>query len=277
MSDIKNILTNLFQKIICRPSLLHFNLHMYKLSLRGLGILNSGDPKQTGELWLLNKIKQAGLTKAMIDVGANDGGYSMLLRSIFVNARIISCEPHPQTFKLLSKNSSNLTVLNIGLGSKASQSQLWDFHPDSLLKATQPTSTLASTLPEVITDLYNQKAISYPIRITTLDLLTKKLKIKKIDFLKIDTEGSEYEVLLGAKMLINNHRISVIHFEFNEMNVYSRTYLHDFITLLAGYRLFRLSGNGLIDLSDYRPVTHEIFAYQNIVAIDNRFLAAFLE
>lgn len=265
----------LYASIFCRDSLQHFNLHLYKLSLRGLGILNAGDPKQTGETWLFNHLRQTGLTQVMVDVGANDGGYSMMLRQIFPTAQIVSCEPHPQTFKLLKKHTGDLTILNIGLGSKKGQSKLWDFHPNSTLKSTQPTSTLASLFPEVITDLHRQKATSYPVQITTLDLLMKQLKIDKIDFLKIDTEGSEYQVLLGATNLIADHRIAVIHFEFNEMNAYSRTFLRDFQKLLSNYSLFRLSANGLIGLPNYRPVTHEIFAYQNIVAINNQVLSRF--
>lgn len=45
---------------------------------------------------------------------------------------------------------------------------------------------------------------------TTLDAVADEHKIRVIDFLKIDTECSEYQVLSGAKRLLSEGRISVI-------------------------------------------------------------------
>lgn len=73
-------------------------------------------------------------------------------------------------------------------------------------------------------------------------------------------------VLKGSQELLSGKSIRLIQFEFNEMNVVSRTYMRDFLNLLSNYQLNRLLPDGLIPLNSSVQDT-EIFAFQNIVAI----------
>jgi len=50
----------------------------------------------------------------------------------------------------------------------------------------------------------------YKVPVTTLDLFTTQIGVDKIDVLKIDVEGFDFEVLKGAKQLLNEKRIKVI-------------------------------------------------------------------
>ena len=106
----------------------------------------------------------------------------------------------------------------------------------------------------------------------TLDNFAKREKIERIDFLKIDIEGNELAVLQGSKNLLTKNRILFIQFEFNEMNVYSRTFFKDFIDMLPDYIIYRMMPRGLYKLGPYRPSTHEIFAFQNIIAVHKSML-----
>jgi len=99
-----------------------------------------------------------------------------------------------------------------------------------------------------------------------LDDFTEKEKITYIDFLKIDTEGNELAVLLGASNLLEHKKIGCIHFEFNEMNIISRVFFRDFRKTLCNYDLYRLLPNGLLPICD-SPVLNELFAYQNVIAL----------
>ena len=108
--------------------------------------------------------------------------------------------------------------------------------------------------------------MSVEVSMDTMDNFTKKEGITYIDFLKIDTEGSELAVLQGASKLLENKSIGCIHFEFNEMNVISRTFFRDFRKLLHDYDLYRLLPKGLLPLDDSILFT-EIFVYQNIIAL----------
>ena len=100
----------------------------------------------------------------------------------------------------------------------------------------------------------------------TLDLLCDDLGIEGIDFLKIDVEGHELEVLKGGEGLITGRKIAAIQFEIADCNTSSRVFLQDFYRKLPGHRLFRLNTNDLIPLGCY-SARNEIFQFQNILAL----------
>jgi len=267
---MKPTLLNFYRFVFCRKYFYKLNTHLYKLSLRGIGILNTGDPKVTGESYFFGNILSKYNIKVVFDIGANTGGYSEQIRKYFPNSTIHSFEPNPDIFKVLknSATNSNVKIYNIGLSDKIGKSKLWDFADEAKLKSTQPTSTLSSLNKEVITKYHKQKAKSYEIKLDTVDNFCKKNKIGRIDFMKIDTEGSEYEILKGAKAMLSKNKVKIIQFEFNEMNVYSRVFFKDFVDLLDNYKLYKLIPNGLFPIADYEPKLHEIFAFQNVVAIN---------
>jgi len=63
--------------------------------------------------------------------------------------------------------------------------------------------------------------IKYKVPTTTLDTFLKKNKIKFIDILKIDIEGSEHELLKGAKNALKKEKIKIILIEIiGKKNLY---------------------------------------------------------
>ena len=58
--------------------------------------------------------------------------------------------------------------------------------------------------------LSRKEFVTYKVHTITLDSFVKKNKIKSIDVLKIDIEGSEYELLKGAKNTLNKNKIKII-------------------------------------------------------------------
>ncbi|MEP7071750.1 MAG: hypothetical protein ABI839_05140 [Verrucomicrobiota bacterium] len=50
------------------------------------------------------------------------------------------------------------------------------------------------------------------------------------------------------------------------MNVVSRVFLSDFVSLLPRHRLFRLLPRGLLPIENI-PLTREVFAFQNLLAV----------
>ena len=76
----------------------------------------------------------------------------------------------------------------------------------------------------------------------SIDNFVKKKNIKKIDFIKIDVEGHEYNVLQGAIKTINKFRPIII-FEFNEITKALSKYSYkDYAYLIKkiNYRIFGL-------------------------------------
>lgn len=232
----------------------------------GIGYRNSNP--MAAEQWLIEHVLVDLLrSKDLIffDVGANLGDYSNLLKMNFINASIYSFEPNPETYEKLDKrfvDSENVRTYNIGFSSKENEATLYSY-------LNNPTSGHASTLKDVFSQLYMEDSIKeFKIVLSTLDLFANKLSIKKIDFLKIDTEGLEYDILIGASNLIKENRISIIQFEFNEMNIIKRKFLLDFFNLLDNYKIYRLLNGNILDISKYKS-EFEIFWYQNIICISN--------
>ena len=52
--------------------------------------------------------------------------------------------------------------------------------------------------------------IKYPVSTITIDKFLEKNKIKLVDVMKVDIEGSEYEFLQGAKKTIENNKVKII-------------------------------------------------------------------
>ncbi len=58
--------------------------------------------------------------------------------------------------------------------------------------------------------------VKYRVPTLTLDTFVKKKRIKSIDLLKVDIDGSEYEFLQGAKVTLKGNKVKVILIEIND-------------------------------------------------------------
>ncbi len=273
---MQNIL-NIYRFIFCRKIFYRFNYHLYKISLRGIGVFNSEGSSITGETYFFQFLSKHIHITTIIDVGANTGGYAREIHAYFPKAIIYAFEPHPKTFVTLKSiaKQNNIKAYNYAVGSNARKVKLWDFADDAELKHTQPTSTLASLNKDVIEELHKQKAQGFTVQQITIDGFLKIEKIATVDFMKIDTEGTEYEVLLGASQALKKNKIHIIQFEFNEMNAYSKRFFKDFIDILREYKFYRLMPSGVFPLDEYKPSTHEIYGFQNIVAVSKEYSKLF--
>ncbi len=253
-----------YRFIFARPQLRKFNILLFHLSLRGLGLLNYNNAKVSGELNFINNIlPKLVYTKnpILFDVGANCGTYTRFLSERFPNAHIYAFEPHPKSFSILkSTKFSNVKYYNIGLGEEKGKSMLYDREDEDGLAH-------ASLYKEVITEIHKQTVKSLEVNIERLDGVIAKEKIGYIDFIKIDCEGSEFSILKNARALIEKDMIGCVHFEFNEMAVISRYFLRDFRKLLPRHSFYRILPYGLLELDHLPIVLTELFAYQNILAI----------
>jgi FkbM family methyltransferase len=254
-------LLDAYSYFFARKRFYRLNKLLFHLSLRGLGVLNYQNDQASGEEHFLRGHLAGRGCPVVFDVGANLGSYSLAVLAANPSARIFAFEPHPETFRGLSSNLAGCGVelVNAGCGSEEGRIALYDY--------SSAGSEHASLYQGVIEQLHGQKARSHDVRIVPLDGFASDRGIARIDLLKIDTEGHELEVLAGAKRLIADRRVTAIHFEFNEMNVISRTYFRDFHAALPEYDLYRMVRDGLVPLTNYSAVLCELFAFQNVVAM----------
>ena len=234
----------------------------YRNGLHAVGVLNYENDIVSGERRFLTRYIEQFPDAVILDVGANAGQYAALARELGPNTVIHSFEPHPQSFAKLAERGERLgiKVHALALGDVCSEIEFFDYEDDA-------GSQHASVYRDVIEVVHQRPAAAVKVRSETLDIVARRLGIKQIGLLKIDTEGHDYSVLKGARGLLDAGLIDVIQFEFNEMNVISRVFMKDFFGILPNYRIYRLLSDGVIEFQTYDPTFMEVFAYQNIVCI----------
>jgi len=161
----------------------------------------------------------------IIDVGANNGQTIRFFLRLFPNAIIYSFEPNPRLYENLViefEGNHNIHIFNKGIS---------DFNGKLILNetVTDETSTFEnlnydSQYLKVKSKILGVKAENivtnkYDVEVITLDFFFQEMKLKKIDILKIDTEGHEMKCLQGL-FTFNNHIIDFIQIEYHNDDMY---------------------------------------------------------
>jgi FkbM family methyltransferase len=226
-----------------------------------MGVLNFWSLSASGESHFLVEVLRSKRQPVVLDVGANVGDYTREVLAINSSAVVHAFEPSSVACKQL-KNlglKDNVTIVNSAVGSEQGQLTLYDYQGAS-------GSMHASAHREVIEELHGGQAQGEKVLVQRLDKYLQENDIERVDLLKIDTEGLEYDVLVGLGRYLENGAVEVIQLEFNEMNVMSRRFFKDFWDLLEDYEIYRLLPKGQIRIDAYSPLYCEIFAYQNLIA-----------
>jgi FkbM family methyltransferase len=238
---------------------------LYKICLKGLNYDRGHVPSVNGEAYAI-KYAMKRLPKkdkrVIFDIGANRGQYLHMLLSELgaqYDYAIYCFEPQHDAYRSLldaAGRHKNIITENTGLGSATEKKTLYK---DS------PQSELGSLYPSDYSQHHVQLSLPETVEIDTIDAYCVAHNIHTIDFLKIDAEGHELEVLKGAANLISNNRIYYIQFEFGLPAIESRIFLKDFVKLLDKYDIYRILPNGLelITYSEY----HELFLTTNYLSI----------
>jgi len=231
------------------------------------GFLQWQNAELTGESLFLERILPQFIKElkspVFFDVGANEGEYSARLLSVFPNCRVECFEPGAlpaSRLRIRFQDAKNLTVNECAVGGECGSSFLYDY-------AYGNTSEHASLFADVLLKHHGAKKLNKTeVLVKTIDQHCLDAKIFQISLLKIDTEGSEFLALSGARGKINEGLIDFIQFEFNAMNVFSRTFLYDFYNILSNYEIYRMHRAGLIPLGAYSP-REEVFVFHNLLAV----------
>ena len=85
-------------------------------------------------------------------------------------------------------------------------------------------------------------------RSITLDFICRKHNIKHIDFMKIDVEGNEFNVLKGCEELLSKNKIDKIQFEAGECFIDSGITLKEVVNYLQHYgfkKFYKMTENNI--------------------------------
>lgn len=277
------VLRRLYRFLFARPSMQAFNDAVLALALHGKGFNNCCDLRFTGEAWFVDTLARME-PRLCLDVGANVGDYSRLLLEQ-TRARVVAFEPLPATHahleRLRSAYPDRLTTINKGVGDTIGELPL--YHDEA-------HSGVASFSPEVnaidFVGAVNTKTVLAPI-ITLDDFLAGQEGLVEgegedggegeIDLIKIDVEGYEYEVLVGAEKTIAAGRPKFIQIEYNHHQLFKSRSLYDFSKLVPGYDVFQLLPNARgVRAVDPRRPENNIFIYANYVFARKDLSADFL-
>jgi FkbM family methyltransferase len=256
------LIVAIYRFLFARRIFYRLNDLVYQCGLRGMGILNYESGEISGEKRFLSHYLKGKENCVVFDVGANVGKYSAEIFKANPTAVIYAFEPHPKTFQTLTAGirHANFHPNNFALGDENGTLPLYDY-------ADRDGSSHASLFKDVIEKIHEAKSVRHDVQVTTLHSFIEGHGIGVIDLLKIDTEGNELNVLKGGLEYLRSGKVKAVHFEFNEMNLSSRTYFKDFWEILPNFVFYRLLPDGAIRLPIYAPIVCEIFAYQNIVAV----------
>lgn len=257
----------LFVNVFSRPLFYPLFQLLLKLSLYGMnrgpaGILNL---ESSGELDALKYVKSKLKNHNIIlfDVGANVGDYTDLLIELFQNIdfHIYSFEPALEAYKILSdkfKQDSRVKTYNIGFGSteqKLNLYQPWD------------CATGASLSKEAVSLTAGQQFTlsSQEVSIRNFSNFCQEENITYIDFLKIDVEGYELEILQGALPFLEKNIVNFIQLELGPTAIPNHVFFKDYWNILnKDFYVYIILGNGLHKIDAY-SVDLEIFRCTNFL------------
>lgn len=201
--------------------------------------------------------------KVFIDVGGNIGNYSQELLENFKVGELHIFEPSKKNHLLLLerfKHNQKVTIKNLALFHISKKQKLF-YEKEGSGMASLSKRNLDhldldfNNFEMILSDRFDSywKAYNYPI-----------------DFMKIDVEGHELDVLKSTGSILK--KIKIIQFEFGGCNIDTRTFFKDFYTFFKdnNFKLYRISPFKLVSIDKYRE-SNEFFITTNFIAINQRF------
>ena len=196
-----------------------------------------------------------------IDAGANVGNWSAEFLGCLPTAQIIAFEPSAVAFSELAERfdrDPRVTCVNLALGK---------FNQPSTLFSDKGGSGLGSLTKRRVDHFSITFEHQELIEVQTLDSWISNSQLnKKPNVLKMDIEGHEYDLLLGAAETLKD--IQVVQFEFGGSNIDTRTFFQDFWYFFQnlGFMMYRLTPTKPFVIERYSE-NDECFRPTNFIAV----------
>ena len=202
--------------------------------------------KDNGPAFICNHISAG---SCFVDVGANIGVFSLNVSKWLVSkniaGKVMSIEPHPTTYRKLKRNieinhplKEVISSYNIAVGDNTGQ----------LFLSYDPSHMGAAH----ISAGKEENVVAVPT--VTLDSFLIQEKVDSVDFIKIDVEGYEKNVLLGAADSLRRFRPKM-YIEINEYALRQQdTSFAEILSLLKEYSYevyIPISNKDVVPVEDY--------------------------
>ena len=213
---------------------------------------------------------EEGLTKMILnflepgmvfmDIGAHFGYYTSLSSKIVGDSgKVIAFEPTPSSFNILKMNSlrsKNIIVNNVAVGSRGSKILINDY---GVVYSAWNSVYSARLMPDI--KIVNQ----FEIDVLSIDEYVDSTNLIP-NFIKIDAESYELEVLKGMQFTINRYK-PIIAIEVCDVNIDGVCTTKEIINYMIerGYRPFEYR-NGKISEHFIKETPYE---YDNLLFLPN--------
>ena len=154
----------------------------------------------------------------VVDVGAHIGLYTLIAaKKVGPSGKVIAIEPDPENFKILKKN----ILLNLLMNVEALQCAVYSTKEKVklFLPEIEGGRTIFNTVMQDRARTSTENFIE--VEANTLDNILESINITEVNWIKIDVEGAELEVLKGAvNTLSSNKNISLV-IEIHGIEIYT--------------------------------------------------------
>ena len=149
----------------------------------------------------VRKILRSG--QMALDIGANYGVFTKLFSEVVgAHGSVLAFEPVPETFRTLKAGVKRFQLDNVRVINQAVSD-----HVGSASMTIPPNSDGAGDcLYQARIDTASSSANAFEVRTLTID----SLQLTRVDFIKIDVEGHELEVLRGGRATIDEYHPALL-------------------------------------------------------------------
>jgi FkbM family methyltransferase len=165
----------------------------------------------------------------VIDIGAHIGLYTIISsKRVGANGKVVAIEAHPGNFEMLNSNIklnrlNNVIPLNYAVHSKETKVKLY-------LPGGESGFTKYNT---IMPNWINAQEKFVEVNANTLDYLLQlnEIRQEEVNWIKIDVEGAEFEVLKGATNVLSKSKDIAILMELHGPPHVYRPKVEEFVNL----------------------------------------------
>ncbi|MDV2985730.1 UNVERIFIED_CONTAM: FkbM family methyltransferase [Methylobacteriaceae bacterium AG10] len=212
----------------------------------------------------VSRFVQAGSGIVALDMGCNKGLWAKALLNhhkgnvdhiYMVDASVENvdeCVNPSDNLVFEPDDFSKLTVSQFAVGDRNGVIDFFTNESGAPVGSIFP-QTVAGEHPFEIIEGPRLDAAVVQVPLQTIDTYVMQHNIQRIDILKLDIEGNEWNALMGASDTFNKIEIDAVQFEFGAGQVEARNFFKDFYEFFKfkGYKLYKVCGEHFATHGDY--------------------------
>jgi FkbM family methyltransferase len=229
---------------------------------------------ETGEIqafqFFIRKLLYKDYDLTIFDLGCAVGEWTRMANQFVSSSKIFCFEPGKYFFEVAKKRCIEANNNQIIFDNKAIS---FDAGLKCLYVPKDGKLSHASLIRDNVSKLRGNSFEEIKVESTTISDVILHSEISSIDFMKIDVEGSEFEIIKSVFDAGIEENIKALQFEYNDTFLHQRISMNDFYELVTDTFIFtRICPTGLIVFPRYDPGYLEIMGMQNILLLNKKII-----